>query len=118
MYYCPQRYVVDGKYEYVKYRYSIETGFYHLILKGGIIFAVLHVIILFSAVIKGLFFSRNMVVKAFALWILLSLIELYPFGWPSFSIKFLLVWIGACICYDKAFLIMSNEQICKVLQIR
>lgn len=118
MYYCPQRYVVDGKYEYVKYRYAIETGFYHLILKGGIIFAVLHVLILFGAVINGLFFSKNMVVKAFSLWILLSLIELYPFGWPSFSIKFLLIWIGACICYDKAFLIMSNEQICKVLQIR
>ena len=118
MYYCPQRYIVDGKYEYVKYRYAIETGFYHLILKGGIIFAVLHVLILFGAVINGLFLSRNMVVKAFSLWILLSLIELYPFGWPSFSIKFLLVWIGACICYDRIYLNMDDEQIRQILKIQ
>lgn len=37
LYYCPQRYAAEGgKFEYVKYRQSIETGFYHLILKGGV----------------------------------------------------------------------------------
>ena len=117
MYYCPQRYVVDGKYKYVKYRYAIETGFYHLTLKGGIIFAILHVLILLGAAINGLLFSRNKVVKAFALWILISLIELYPFGWPLFSIKFLLIWMGACICYDRVYLNMNDEQICQILKI-
>lgn len=119
LYYCPQRYAAGGgKFDYITYRRSIETGFYHLILKGGIFFACLHVLILLGAVYRGLFCSKNRVLKAFALWILLSLIELYPFGWPYFSLKFLFVWIGTCFCYDKQYLNMSDMKICSLLNIR
>lgn len=118
LYYCPQRSFVEGRrFQYVKYRSAIETGFYHLILKGGIIFACLHVLILLGAVFRGLFCSKNLVTKAFSLWILLSLIELYPFGWPYFSLKFLFVWVGACFCYDRQYLNMSDEKICSLLKI-
>ena len=118
-YYCPQRYVdPEGGYMYVTYRQSIETGFYHLILKGGIIFAIIHVLILLGAVIKGMFHSNNIVIKSFSLWILLSLIELYPFGWPTFSIKFLLIWIGVCLCYSRRYRKMNDQKICNILKIQ
>lgn len=118
MYYCPQRYVsTNGKYEYVKYRWAVETGFYHLILKGGIFFTLLYVFILGLTAIKGLFFSRNTVVKIFAIWIILSLIELYPFGWPAFDFKYILVWMGTVLCYHKQTRNMTNQQMCNFLRI-
>lgn len=116
-YYCPQIYQTKDGIVSEKYRYAIETGFYHLILKGGLIFAILHVLILAISALKGLFFSKNNILKAFSLWIMLSLWELYPFGWPSFSIKFLLIWIGVCLCNNKSFLKMNDTQICEQLKI-
>jgi len=118
MYYCPQKYISrKGKIEYVKYRWAIETGFYHLILKGGLFFTLLYVLILGTTAIKGLFFSRNTIVKIFAIWIILSLIELYPFGWPAFDFKYLLVWMGTVLCYHKQTRNMTNLQICNFLRI-
>lgn len=116
-YYCPQIYYTKEGIVSVNYRYSIETGFYHLILKGGLIFALLHVLILGISALKGLFLSKNNILKAFALWMLLSLWELYPFGWPTFTIKFLLVWIGVGLCNNKSFLNMNDKQICEQLKI-
>lgn len=116
-YYCPQVYQTESGIDTVKYRYGIETGFYQLILRGGLIFALLHVSILAISAFKGLFFSRNNVLKAFSLWIILSLWELYPFGWPTFSIKFLLIWMGVSLCNNKEYLKMNDTQICKQLKI-
>lgn len=116
-YYCPQTYSTEDGPISVSYRTSIETGFYHLVLKGGIFFALLHVLILFVSAFRGLFFSRNNILKAFSLWILLSLWELYPFGWPTFSIKFFLIWIGVCLCNSKFFLNMNDRDICHQLKI-
>lgn len=117
-YYCPQRYISpEGGYEYVKYRYAIETGFYHLILKGGIIFACLYIFILGYTALLGLFKSKNTIVKIFAIWILLSLIELYPFGWPAFDLKYFFIWMGSVLCYNQQIRRMNNKQICSFLNI-
>lgn len=117
-YYCPQTYhSKEGGYTHITYRHSIETGFYHLILKGGVIFAILHVLILFGAAWCGIIRSRNRILKLFSFWILLSLFELYPFGWPTFGLKFLLIWIGACFCLSKKFYMMNDKEICEYLKI-
>lgn len=117
-YYSPKSYKEDGHIVYKTHRYSIETGFYHLILKGGIIFTILYLLVLIIPAIKGLFKSNNVITRIFAIWILLSIIELYPFGWPSYDMKYYLIWIGAVICNSKVFRNMNNQQICNQLNIK
>lgn len=83
------------------YRGMIETDYLNIILKGGIISLVLLFLIAIPAVIKGLFFSKNILSKAAAFWIILWFIELYPANVSSFSLNHILVWISIGICYSK-----------------
>ena len=83
------------------YRSMIETDYLNIILKGGIISLVLLFLIAIPAVIKGLFFSKNILSKAAAFWIIIWLIELYPANVNSFSLNHILVWISIGICYSK-----------------
>jgi hypothetical protein len=79
----------------------IETDYLNIILKGGIISLVLLFLIAIPAVIKGLFFSKNILSKAAAFWIIIWLVELYPANVNSFSLNHILVWISIGICYSK-----------------
>jgi hypothetical protein len=83
------------------YRSMIETDYLNIILKGGIISLVLLFLIAMPAIVKGLFYSKNLLSKAAAVWILLWLMELYPANVNSFSLNHLLVWISIGICYSK-----------------
>lgn len=95
-YYCPG---VDLGDE-TGYRSMIETDYLNIILKGGIISLVLLFLIAIPAIVKGLFFSKNVLSKAAALWILIWLMELYPANVNSFSLNHILVWISIGICYS------------------
>jgi hypothetical protein len=97
------------------HRHSIETGFFHLILKGGIVFALIYVFILLKAAFLGFFKSNNLLTKALAIWIFLSLIELYPFGWPAFNTRYFIIWMGSVICLSKFYRKMNDDEIYKLL---
>lgn len=108
-YYCPT-YLGD----YLKgWRYGTETGFYNIVLKGGYIMAFTYILLLAIPAYKGLFKSRNYLCKAGGFYILLSLLELYPFGWLEFSIKFLIIWMMVVLCMNRKVLKMDNYQIRK-----
>ncbi len=83
------------------YRGMIETDYLNIILKGGIISLVLLFLIAIPAIVKWLFYSKNLLSKAAAFWILIWLMELYPANVNSFSLNHLLVWISIGICYSK-----------------
>lgn len=89
----------------------IETGYLALILRGGLIYLVLYVSLLLFSGLRGLFLSRSIFVKSFSLVILLSIVELYPWGWPQFNFKFYAIWLGVYICNTKLYLKMSDRQI-------
>ncbi len=97
-YYCPGIDVRNTN----GYRKIVETEYLNMILKGGIINLLLILLITIPAVIKGLFYSRNILAKGSALWILLWLISLYPANVQAFSLNYLLVWISVGICYTKS----------------
>lgn len=99
------------------WRYGTETGFYNIVLKGGYLMAFIYVYLLFIPALKGLFKSKNMFCKAGGFYILLSLWELYPFGWLSFSLKFLAIWMFVVCCQSKRIRQLNDEQI-KVLFFR
>jgi len=96
-YYCPD---IEEDQE-SDYRTLIETGYLQIILKGGLIRLTLFLLIALPAPFLGLFFSKNMLSKAAAIWIIVALISLYPATVESFSLQYLIVWISIGICYSK-----------------
>ena len=61
--------------------------------------------------VKGLFMSQNFLCKAGGFFILLSLFELYPFGWLEFSVKFLIIWMMIVLCMNPEVRAMDDEEI-------
>jgi phosphatidylserine synthase len=104
-YYCP--YVDED--DITGYRDSIETDYLNIILKGGVINLGLLLLILVPAIFKGLFYSRNTLSKAAALWILLWMICLYPANVATFTLNYILVWISVGICYSRDIRNMPDE---------
>ena len=104
-YYCPGIDALDTR----GYRSVIETGYLEIILKGGIVSLVLLLLILVPAVILGLFYSKNILSKASAIWILLWIFYLYPTVANSFILHYLLIWMSVGICYNKKIRNLSNE---------
>lgn len=110
-YFCPN---VEEN-QLTNYRFVIETGYLQTILKGGLISLGLFLLIAVPAVIKGLFYSRNMLSKAAAIWILLSLVYSYPATVNAFTLSYLLVWVSIGICYSKELRNMSEKTIQNIL---
>ncbi|HUQ66894.1 MAG TPA: hypothetical protein VM101_12100 [Flavitalea sp.] len=104
-YYCPTGATEDG------YRYVVETGYLQIILKGGVISLGLLLLITIPAIFKGLFYSRNVLSKAAAIWILYWMIALFPITVASFSLNYLLVWISIGICYSREIRYMPEESV-------
>lgn len=96
-YYCPN--IEDN--DSIDYRTGIESDYLNTILKGGIIYLGLCLLIMIPAVYKGLFQSRNLLSKAAAIWILLYLLYLYPAPVSKFNANYLFVWLSVGICYSK-----------------
>ncbi len=95
-YFCPN---IEENQE-TDYRVLIETGYLQIILKGGIIFLGLYLLLAIPAIILGIFFSKNLLSKAAGIWIFISLISLYPATVNTFNLNYLLVWICIGICYS------------------
>jgi len=106
-YYCPD---IDQD-QVTDYRDYIETGYLEIILKGGIVSLVIYLLILLPALFLGLFYSKNVLSKAAAIWILVSLISLYPSTVNTFTLNYLLVWISVGICYSKKLRRLPDEDI-------
>jgi hypothetical protein len=113
-YYCPG---IDEEwsgrtltYRDVDYRLEIECGYLQLLLNGGFIYLVLYLLILLPAIIQGVFFSKNMFCKACAILILLHLIDMVPYGLPTFSLRYFLVWFCVALCYTKEFRMMDEKE--------
>lgn len=109
-YFCPlhEEEYLDG------WRYGIETGFYNIVLKGGYLMACLYIILLVIPAYKGCFKSCNQLCRAGGFYIFLSLFELYPFGWLTFDIKFLIIWMMVALCMNPVVRKMSDEDVKRV----
>lgn len=93
------------------WRYSIETGFNNLVLKGGYALAITYVLLLLIPGFKGVFKSNNSLCKVGGAYILLSVAELYPFGILSFNIKFLIIWMCIVLCMSPKTRQLSDTEI-------
>ncbi len=105
---------IEGSYpsfEFDEPRYVHETGYLHLILKGGIFYLALYVFLLLHAAYVGFFKSNNNFIKGFALYAFYYVIFLIPFGVPSFGLEYLLVWISFSFCESKKWRLMKDNQV-------
>jgi len=94
-----------------KYRSSIETGYLALILRGGFLYLIPYVAILFLSFYNGYFRSHNLFCKSFAILCLMQIISLYPYGWPAFNFFHFFLWIGVLICNNRYYKNMSDSMI-------
>jgi hypothetical protein len=99
----------DTKYRNLDDRFFIECGYLQLILNGGVIYLFIYLLILIPAIIKGLFFSRNIFSKTCAILLFIHLIDMAPFGLPSFSLRYFLVWFCVAICFSKEMRLKEEE---------
>ncbi|WPX40456.1 hypothetical protein QET93_013070 [Akkermansia sp. N21116] len=93
------------------WRYGSETGYYNLVLKGGYLLAWTYILLLLYPALLGIFKSRNTLCKALGFIILLSLLELYPFGHLTFNLKFLVIWMGIALLMSPKVRNMNDDEI-------
>jgi len=89
----------------------IECGYLQLMLKGGYIEVILFLLITIPAGILGLFFSKNGLSKACGIIIFLWLVDMVPYGLPTISIRYMLVWFSVGVCYSKTFRNLKEDTI-------
>lgn len=87
-YYAPLGYINTSPY-----RSTIETGYLHLILKGGCIELILVVSILIISIRKALFKSKNRLVKYSGLLLFGWLLDMAAFGLPAGNLMYMFIWI-------------------------
>ena len=92
-------------------RSIIENGYLQLMLKGGIIYIVLFLLVLIPAAFYGIFKSSNQFSKACGVMILLWLIDMSIYGLPTFCLHYIIIWICVGVCYQKNIRDKTNEEI-------
>jgi hypothetical protein len=96
---------------FVNYRDGIETGYLNIILKGGILSLLMFLYFLLNSAYLGFFKSNNTLTKAMSLYLFAHVIYLQPFGIPSFSLEYLIVWICVLYCQSEVWRNKSDEDI-------
>lgn len=109
-YYCPGIDIAS----LTDYRSMIETDYLNIILKGGIISLVLLLLIAIPSLIKGLFYSKNILSKAAAIWILLWIVELYPANVSNFSLHYMLFWMAIGVCNSAVILEIPENELVEI----
>jgi hypothetical protein len=108
-YFCPG--VTEGVGRITIYRRVVETGYLQVILNGGLISLVLLLLIAIPGMVRGIFYSKNILSKAAGIWIFLFLLFMYPGTITKFSMHYLLVWISIGICYSNQICSLPDETI-------
>lgn len=113
-YYCPGVDKAADTDEYKDDREVIECGYLQLILKGGLVYLSLYLILVVMAVFKG-FKAKNRFVNTCAYVVLVQLIDMGPFGLHSFNTKAFLIWLCIGVCFNKSLAGMSEDEIFDML---
>jgi len=106
-YWCPNIDMNDSS----GYRTMIETDYLNIILKGGVVYLGLIFLMAIPAAFKAFFFSKNLLSKVAAIWIVLWILSLYPLNVFNTDLNHMLLWISIGIGYSKDLRNMSDEDI-------
>lgn len=106
-YWCPNIDLNDTS----GYRYMIETDYLNIILKGGVIYLGLILLMAIPAAFKAFFFSNNLLSKVAGIWIVLWILSLYPLNVFNTDLNHMLFWVCVGIGYSRDMRKMSDENI-------
>lgn len=90
-----------------------ETGYLNIILHSGLLFLIPYGLLCLYSTIKGFFSSRNLLVKSMAIYIFINSLMLIIGSYPTFSLRFYILWIGILLCNNAYFRNMDNRMIKK-----
>lgn len=99
------------------YRNTLEWGYMWLILKGGVIYLILYVLVLLKSFYSGFYCSNNNLSKALGLLCLVQILLLIPFGIPDVSTQFLLVWHAVRLLNTREFLSLRDDDVQRLLNV-
>lgn len=88
-----------------------ETGFLNIILHSGLLLLIPYLYICIKSVWLGLFHSKNTWLKSLAVYILLNTIMLFVGSYPSFNLRFFILWVGILFCNSYKYRLMNNDEI-------
>jgi hypothetical protein len=94
---------------------TIENGFLAVILKGGLLYLVPFIIVLLRASYLGFFKSNNDLVKALASLIIIYILMMSYFNLPSFTTRYIFLWIAASACFSPSIRRYSNDEVCNAI---
>lgn len=92
-------------------RTAIETGYLNIILHSGLLFFIPYTFLCLQSAIKGFFFSRNLLVKSMAIYILINYLLLIFGSYPAYNLRFFIVWVGILFCNSVYFRRMNDNMI-------
>jgi len=90
---------------------SVENGLLTILLKGGLIYTVSFLFLLFRAFYLGFFKSNNDLTKALAAYILTYVIIMGYFNVPDYSVHYIFVWISVSACFTPSLRNHTNEEV-------
>ena len=88
-----------------------ETGFLNIILHAGLLFLIPYLLICFRSIYLGYWKSNNSMIKSFSVYILINTLMLFVGSYPTFNLRFYILWIGILLCNNKIFRRMNNDDI-------
>lgn len=83
-------------------RNMIETGYLYYMLKEGVIYLGMFVLLMLYAAIRGIMSSCNML-KACSFYLVFSVMSLYPGGIPAFNISNYMIYLTISICCNSSW---------------
>lgn len=104
---------IDGTYYSIWFgnRDGVETGYLHLILKGGIVYLLLMALYTIPAIFLGLFKSNNLYAKICAVYIVIFIIIFNVASSNlTFTLRFVSLVLSCNLIYSKKFRIINKEE--------
>ena len=96
-------------------RNMIETGYLHMILKGGVFFLMLYCLILLKTAYEGFCKGKNSLSKLLGLYAFVHLILLYPGGHINFNLDYFILWMGVAYCNNTYFRNLQDVDVKKLI---
>lgn len=107
---------IDGEYyshAAAMKRGIVETGFSHMMLKGGLIFVLLYIFIMIRAIFLGFFYSKNKFSKGLAFYVLVQLISMYPLPIPVMNLQCFILWYSISLLDNNDFRYTNDDYLLK-----
>lgn len=90
-------------------RNLIENGYLNIILNHGFIYLLSFLLLTIFGVIQGFFYSRNILSKSAASFLIVNLIDMIGYGVPELTFKYFFVWFSLALCFSKEIRQLDDE---------